>query len=232
MSLDVAITPVIWVAPRTCIISSLAFRILLSHRCTLKSTVAATVDRSTLDVDPHWVFRCARLCQDICVSGSVEYYNWTFPFLTSFSQHVRAPIRQHYKVMMLQWPRRLWTVTSNQLWWSPHSCTDMQLWCGSPSNWIFFKQARNVPMGRRAESWKLQASPSPLTQHFMIQYLLVWRVHADIPFDALYSSQHHCDVPPYFRMTFTRQNIWQRGKINQYAPINAVKVAEKYKQHS
>lgn len=39
-------------------------------------------------------------------------------------------------------------------------------------------------------------------------------------------------IPLYFRLTFTRQNIWQRGKINQYAPINAVKVARKHKQHS
>lgn len=179
-------------APRTRIISSLAFRILLS-RCALKSAAAAAVDKSTLDVDLRCVFRW--LCQDACMSASVEYYNWACSFLTSFSRHVRAPIRQHHKVMMLQWPRRLRTVTSNQLWWSPRSCTDMQLWCDSPSNWLFFQQARIVWMGCPPHPHPAPLPP-PLTQHFMIQYLLVWRVHADIPFDALYSSQHHCDAPP------------------------------------
>lgn len=51
---------------------------------------------------------------------------------------------------------------------------------------LSLKQARNVRMGLislQAESWKLH--PPRLTLHFMIQYLLVWRVHADIPFDAL-----------------------------------------------
>lgn len=167
LSLDVATTRVIWVvrlASRTRIISSLAFRILLSRHCALKSAAAASVDKSTLDVDLYCVFRCARLCQDACVSASVEYYNWPSSFLTSFSRPVRAPIRQHHKVTMLQWPRRLRTVTSDQLWWSPRSCTDMQRWRDSPSNWLFFKQARNVRMGRpsrQAGSWKLHGPPTP-----------------------------------------------------------------------
>lgn len=58
---------------------------------------------------------------------------------------------------------------------------------------LSFKQARNVWMGLLS----LQAEgprSAPLVLHFMIQYLLVWRVHADIPLDALYSSQHGSDV--------------------------------------
>lgn len=205
----------------------------------LKSAAAPTVDKSTLDVDLHCVFRCARLCQDACVSACVECYDWTCSLLTSFSRHVRAPIRRHHKVRMLQWPRRLRTVTSYQLWWSPRSCTDMQRWRDSPSNWLFFKQARNVRMGRpslQAESWKLHAPPTPTPTHPALY---------DPIFTSLESTCWHslwcfvflptplwCPSPLYFRLTFTRQNIWQRGKINQYAPINAVKVARKHKQLS
>lgn len=88
---------------------------------------------------------------------------------------------------------------------------------------LSFKQARNVQMGLL--SWKLQDS-SPLTLHFMIQYLLVWRVHADIPCDTLYSSQHRCD-----NLRISSENILRRGKINQCTRINTVKVDRKYKQH-
>lgn len=74
--------------------------------------------------------------------------------------------------------RRLWTVTSNQLWWSPCFCTDMQLWQGSASDCLF----RNRPetcgsicsVGRRgAGSWEPCRT--------VIQYLLVGGEHGDAP---------------------------------------------------
>lgn len=37
--------------------------------------------------------------------------------------------------------------------------------------------------------------------------------------------------PPYFQLTLTWKNILRRGKINQCAPINAVKVDRQCKQH-
>lgn len=119
---------------------------------------------------------------------------------------------------MLQWPRQLWTVISNQLWWSPCFCTDMQLWRGSASYCFLLIWARNVwinllalQKGRRAGSWK----PS----RTMIQYLLLWREnswHSPLMFCI-----HHNDAltPSRFLSSFDRkyapQEHWEENHDNK-----------------
>lgn len=100
-----------WILGPALSASEATYQILLRHHYALKSTVAVIVCKSSLAVASFLSLHKTSdindkgsLCQDICISASVEYYRLMFCFLTSFSQHVRALIHWLHKVMMLQWP--------------------------------------------------------------------------------------------------------------------------------
>lgn len=134
-----------------------------------------------------------------------EYANTIFsplpPLLQPVCYSACTLVSQGYDASVA---RRLWTVTSNQLWWSPCFCTDMQLWQGSASDRLFWSRpetCRSIcSVGRRrAGSWKPRRT--------VIQYLLVGRMHRDTPCwrSEFLTTPPRC--PPRFLTVFRAENI-------------------------
>lgn len=100
-------------------------------------------------------------------------------------------VSQGYDASVAQ---RLWTVTSNQLWWSPCFCTDMPLWQGSASDCLFWNRPETCgsicSVGRRRAG-----SPIALWSNIysLGEYIVT------LPVGVLNSTQQW--RPPHFRLS-------------------------------